>query len=323
MNNDENSGKLVYFESHLKYQIKTSQITLTRKNKKTNWGVNVSNIIAKLYDGLELYLATVQSLDEKGIAKKMGLKERDQILKVNGKSVRGWQSENLLAEFSGNCSVTVTVISIEDRTITDLFLMTNRENDLNYLWALRQLVKLSICNIDFSGSGLDLSAITTTLHELIVTNCSLKCVTQILGIGRLVSLKRLILTHNNLEHVDEKTMLKLKELTDLQLGYNSLKSFPTVVTKMEKLEELSLIHNQISVLPDEVVQMTSLEKLHLDNNVLTELPEYVTLQLPQLRALTLENNKLAPNTPNPGGSRKTRSKFYYKIGVTDASLAQT
>ena len=48
MNNGENSGKLVYFESHLKYQIKTSQITLTRKNKKTNWGVNVSNIIAKV-----------------------------------------------------------------------------------------------------------------------------------------------------------------------------------------------------------------------------------------------------------------------------------
>ena len=42
----------------------------------------------------------------------------------------------------------------------------------------------SICNIDFSGTGLDLSAITTTLHELIVTNCSLKCVTQILGIGQ-------------------------------------------------------------------------------------------------------------------------------------------
>ena len=38
----------------------------------------------------------------------------------------------------------------------------------------------------------------------------------------------------------------------LQLGYNNLKSFPTVVTRMEKLEELSLIHNQISVLPDEV-----------------------------------------------------------------------
>ena len=56
--------------------------------------------------------------------------------------MRGWQSEDLLAEFSGNLSVTVTVISIEDRTITDLFLMTNRENDLNFLWALRQLVKL-------------------------------------------------------------------------------------------------------------------------------------------------------------------------------------
>ena len=56
--------------------------------------------------------------------------------------MQGWQSEDLLAEFSGNLSVTVTVISIEDRTITDLFLMTNRENDLNYLWALRQLVKL-------------------------------------------------------------------------------------------------------------------------------------------------------------------------------------
>ena len=36
----------------------------------------------QLDDGLQLYLATVQSLDEKGIAKKMGLKEHDQILEV-------------------------------------------------------------------------------------------------------------------------------------------------------------------------------------------------------------------------------------------------
>ena len=67
---------------------------------------------------------------------------RENLYQVNGKSVRGWQSDDLLAEFSGNLSVTVTVITREDRTITDLFLMTNRENDLNYLWALRQLVKL-------------------------------------------------------------------------------------------------------------------------------------------------------------------------------------
>ena len=108
-----------YFESHLKYQIKSSEITLTRRNKKTPWGVNVSNIIARLYDGLELYLATVQSLDEKGIAKKMGLKERDQIVEVNGRSVRGWQSEDLHLEFTNNLSVTVVVISIDDRTLPE------------------------------------------------------------------------------------------------------------------------------------------------------------------------------------------------------------
>jgi len=39
-------------------------------------------ISLQLYDGLELTVATVQSLDEKGIAKKHGLKERDQILAV-------------------------------------------------------------------------------------------------------------------------------------------------------------------------------------------------------------------------------------------------
>ena len=41
--------------------------------------------------------------------------------------------------------------------------------------------------------------------------------------------------------------------------------------------------------------------------------------------LNVEHFQLAPNTAQAavGGSRKTRSKFYYKIGVADASLAQT
>ena len=102
---------------------------------------------------------------------------------VNGESIRGWQSEDLKEVFEKNTSVTVVVITVEDRSITDLFLMANREHDLRYLWALRKLVKLSICNMDLSEKGLDLSDITTTLYELIVTNCSLKCITQIQGLG--------------------------------------------------------------------------------------------------------------------------------------------
>lgn len=49
-------------------------------------------------------------------------------------------------------------------------------------------------------------------------------------------------------------MLKLTEVTDLQLGYNMLKTFPAALTKMEKLEELSLIYNQITNVPDEVIE---------------------------------------------------------------------
>ena len=107
-----------------------------------------------------------------------------------------------------------------------------------------------------------------------------------------------------------------------------------------------------------MVQMQSLEKLHLDNNVLTELPQYVTLQLPQLRALTLENNKVSFITSifnyvdsfilysfqysvfpavsliyplqfkdsqdhdYNSDTLASRRKFFYKIGVTDHSLAQ-
>ena len=52
-----------------------------------------------------------------------------------------------------------------------------------YMHLLHICIYFSIGNIDFSVNGLDLCAITTTLNELIVTNCSLKCVTQIHGIG--------------------------------------------------------------------------------------------------------------------------------------------
>lgn len=322
-------GKHHYFEQTLKFQIVTTELTLTRKSLKNAWGLNVSDIRAKLYDGLELYIAKVQSLDEKGLAKKCGLKERDQILEVNGLTVREMTTEQFTKLFQDNLNVRLVLIGVEDRDITNLFLMATREQDLMYLWALRKLVKLSICNIELSESGLDLSAITTNLFELAITNCSLTSINQIKGLARLRSLRRLTLTHNNLTELDPKIMLKLAEVTDLQLGYNMLKTFPAALTKMEKLEELSLIYNQITSVPDEVCQMRSLEKLHLDNNVLTELPRSVALQLPQLRALTLENNQLA-ETPSgsgdggKGGSEASRSKFYYKIGVqvTDNSIMQ-
>ena len=42
----------------------------------------ISHNVSQLYDGLELYIAKVQSMDDKGLAKKCGLKERDQILQV-------------------------------------------------------------------------------------------------------------------------------------------------------------------------------------------------------------------------------------------------
>jgi len=323
-------GKHHYFEQTLKFQIVTTEITLSRKSLKTAWGLNVSDIRAKLYDGLELYIAKVQSMDEKGLAKKCGLKERDQILQVNDVTVREMTTDQFTKLFQEHLTVKLVLIGVDDRDITNLFLMATREQDLFYLWALRKLVKLSICNIELSETGLDLSAITTNLFELAITNCSLNSINQIQGLARLRSLRRLTLTHNNLTELDPKIMLKLTEVTDLQLGYNMLKTFPAALTKMEKLEELSLIYNQITNVPDEVCQMRSLEKLHLDNNVLTELPRSVALQLPQLRALTLENNQLA-ETPqgsveggNKGASEASRSKFYYKIGVqvTDNSIMQ-
>ena len=39
----------------------------------------------------------------------------------------------------------------------------------------------------------------------------------LISLGRLKSLKRLILTHNSLETLDTRTMAKLPELTDLQV----------------------------------------------------------------------------------------------------------
>ena len=58
------------------------------------------------------------------------------------------------------------------------------------------------------------------------------------------------------------------------------------------LKHPDLVYSVYNLSIPQVCQMRSLEKLHLDNNVLTELPRAVALQLPKLRALTLENNKV-------------------------------
>ena len=56
--------------------------------------------------------------------------------------MRDWTSEDLLAELTECTSVVIVIITVEDRAVTDLFLMASREHDLSYLWALRKLVKL-------------------------------------------------------------------------------------------------------------------------------------------------------------------------------------
>ena len=56
--------------------------------------------------------------------------------------MRDWTSDDLLAELTECTSVVIVIITVEDRAVTDLFLMASREHDLSYLWALRKLVKL-------------------------------------------------------------------------------------------------------------------------------------------------------------------------------------
>ena len=114
---------------------------------------------------------------------------------------------------------------------------------------------------------------------------------------RLKVLKVILLSHNQLTIVPEKTFasMHLTNLKTLHMSYNQLTSLPEkTFACLNNLEELSLDCNQLSSLPENIfVPLPKLYKLDLSKNKFASLPENIFAPLSKLTILHLYENKFA------------------------------
>lgn len=86
-------------------------------------------------------------------------------------------------------------------------------------------------------------------------------------------------------------MSRLKNLAQLSVNNNYLKSVPDEICLLSKLTELHMANNQLTVLPRSIGLLTNLSKLYLSRNQLYELPEELC-KLRRLMILDVAGNKI-------------------------------
>ena len=83
------------------------------------------------------------------------------------------------------------------------------------------------------------------------------------SLGKLTSLKKLILKRNNLESLPY-TIEKLKLLKQLDLSHNNFSKFPEIIGSLSSLEILNLKHNKVQVIPEQLTDfLHSLKKFQM------------------------------------------------------------
>ncbi len=115
----------------------------------------------------------------------------------------------------------------------------------------------------------------------------------------LVSLRGVILTHNQLEELPPDLFKGLSSLSKLWLGFNPLGELPPdIFAGLTNLSELVLSAAGLTMLPPGVFHdLASLERLYLDDNSLESLPPGVFAALSELKVLYLSENKLMELPP--------------------------
>ncbi|KAJ8046471.1 Immunoglobulin superfamily containing leucine-rich repeat protein [Holothuria leucospilota] len=104
----------------------------------------------------------------------------------------------------------------------------------------------------------------------------------------------LVLSHNHLMEIPNRTFYNMSDLIILELDYNYLKALPAdMFERNGMLKKLVLSHNHLTEIPNRTFYNTSaLIKLELDYNYLKELPADLFGQDNMLKKLVLSHNHL-------------------------------
>jgi Leucine-rich repeat (LRR) protein len=117
-------------------------------------------------------------------------------------------------------------------------------------------------------------------RELALKDCGLKAIPR--PVFKLVDLKKLVLSHNILDHIDSK-------IGNFQVFLHTFDSFPfpscisSIHSKnVQDLEELDLSYNNLEELPEEMGQLKKLKVLNIENNKIATIPPALSFRLTHL-----------------------------------------
>lgn len=124
-------------------------------------------------------------------------------------------------------------------------------------------------------------------------------------IWKLINLKHIELTHQNIIGTMPKEIWTLKKLEILHLAHNNLTwEIPTELFSLKNLKEVWLSNNSLSgEIPKEIWNLINLENLYLSGNKLTWVIPMELLSLQKLINLDLRNNNFDWDVPRITGRR--------------------
>ena len=199
--------------------------------------------------------------------------------------------------------------------LENLFLMDNR---LISLPDMTRLVVLEILDVENNGIGRtpDLFALTKlphSLRKLYLQKCQLTTIPDFVlelpnlqwlnlshnrlvdlgnieGLNGLVSLERIVLSHNQLKCLPER-MGDLPSLQEFYAMDNQLSRLPDSFCGLQSLKLMACSNNRLVVLPDELGRLIHLETIEASHNRLRFLPDSIA-EIGGLRHLVVSDNDI-------------------------------
>ncbi|WP_372365761.1 leucine-rich repeat-containing protein kinase family protein [Candidatus Uabimicrobium sp. HlEnr_7] len=184
---------------------------------------------------------------------------------------------------------------LSEEKLINLIKKTKEENKTELFFMIKELYKIPP----------ELGILTNLSRLLLRSNQIIsKGIPQ--EIGNLIKLQELDLSFNRLSYIP-KEIFKLRNLSSLSLGNNSIEKASKGIGELHKLQKLELGSNRITSLPEEIGQLRNLSLLKIGGNQLTCLPKGIG-NMAMLRELYLAENRIT-KLPEEIGNLKNLEKI--------------
>lgn len=113
------------------------------------------------------------------------------------------------------------------------------------------------------------SAMQVWLAGELIIRCERQCLATLpQQLFLKTTVRKLVLTGNQLDSLPVELFQQLRELRELRVGYNRITYLPEEVQQLQPLEVLDLQHNQLKLVPASLYRCVHLKLLNLSGNPL-------------------------------------------------------